>query len=241
MNKMTDGHTVQSFNDEMNHLHGLVLRMTDLARMQLRDAVQSLLDENIDAARKVIESDQEINTLDVESGDEMIRLIAKRQPMAKDLREILTVGKIVTDLERIGDQARWVARLTIRFYDDDKIPPNCQLLNDIPKMAQQVDVMVNLSVEAFNELDLDKALVVLRMDQQLETDFKDALRRLSTYIMEDAHHVGHATDVVLGLRAVERAGGHAKNIAGHVVFLVKGRNVSHINLDMVAHEITGNS
>ncbi|MES9956084.1 MAG: phosphate signaling complex protein PhoU [Sedimenticola sp.] len=237
MNEMTSGHIVNRFNSELDHLHEMVLKLSGLARVQMRDAVKTLDDEDPEAAQTVIERDNELNDLDIQADDEIIRLIAKRQPMAKDLRDIMTVGKIVSDLERIGDQARWVARMTIHFYDGDKQPPNGHLLDDIPRMAEMVGAMIEKAMSSFETLDLGQALEVIRMNLELENEFKSALRRLSTYLMEDSRSVGHVTEVVLGLRAIERAGGHAKNIAGYVVFLVKGTDVRHGSLEQVAAEV----
>ncbi|OOZ37323.1 phosphate transport system regulatory protein PhoU [Solemya velesiana gill symbiont] len=237
MNEMMGGHIVNRFNDEMSQLHGLVLKLSELARSQMHDAVKTLDDEDCEAAQVVIERDKKLNDLDIEADDEIIRLIAKRQPMAKDLRDIIAVGKIVSDLERIGDQARWVARMTIHFYDGDKLPPNHHLLDDIPRMAEMVDEMIIKAMGAFENLDLEQALDVIQLNLELENEFKSALRRLSTYLMDDARHVGHVTEVVLGLRAIERAGGYAKNIAGYVVFLVKGTDVRHESLEQVAAEV----
>ncbi|MET0102191.1 MAG: phosphate signaling complex protein PhoU [Sedimenticola sp.] len=237
MNEMTSGHIVNRFNSELDHLHEMVLKLSGLARVQMRDAVKTLDDEDPEAAQIVIERDNELNDLDIQADDEIIRLIAKRQPMAKDLRDIMTVGKIVSDLERIGDQARWVARMTIHFYDGDKQPPNGHLLDDIPRMAEMVGAMIEKAMSSFETLDLGQALEVIRMNLELENEFKSALRRLSTYLMEDSRSVGHVTEVVLGLRAIERAGGHAKNIAGYVVFLVKGTDVRHGSLEQVAAEV----
>ncbi|MET0094709.1 MAG: phosphate signaling complex protein PhoU [Sedimenticola sp.] len=237
MNEMTSGHIVNRFNSELDHLHEMVLKLSGLARVQMRDAVKTLDDEDPEAAQTVIERDNELNDLDIQADDEIIRLIAKRQPVAKDLRDIMTVGKIVSDLERIGDQARWVARMTIHFYDGDKLPPNSHLLDDIPRMAEMVGAMIEKAMSSFETLDLGQALEVIRMNLELENEFKSALRRLSTYLMEDSRSVGHVTEVVLGLRAIERAGGHAKNIAGYVVFLVKGTDVRHGSLEQVAAEV----
>ncbi len=237
MNEMTEGHTVKAYNKELTHLHGLVLKISELARSQVRDAVQTLDDEDVEAAREVILRDRAINDLDIEADDEIVRIIAKRQPMAKDLREIITVGKIVSDLERIGDQARWVARLTIHFFEGNGVPPNHQILADIPKMGAYVDTMVEKATEAFDELDLEKALEVIELNVELEDEFRSALRRLSTFVMEDSRSVGIAADVVLGLRALERIGGHAKNMAGYVVFLIKGTDVRHESLEVVASEV----
>lgn len=237
MNEMIKGHTVTAYNGELSKLHGTVIEMSELVREQIRGAVSSIEEEDPSVAREVIQGDQAINELDVLADEQIVSIIAKRQPVAKDLREILTVSKIVADLERMGDQARWVARLTIRFYDGDKMAPNAQMLRDIPKMAAFVDDMVSKAILAFDELDLELALEVIRLNTELEHEFKSALRRMSTYILEDARNVGNAADLVLGLRALERIGGRARNIARYVIFLVKGKDVRHENLEAITAEV----
>lgn len=237
MNEMIDGHIVKRYSEEMGRLHDLVLEIAELVREQLRNAVQTMEQEDCDAARQVIERDKEVNDLDVEADDEIVHLIAKRQPMARDLREILTVGKIVTDLERVGDEARKIARLTIHFYDNDMPAPNNQIVKDITRMANFVDGMLDKAIRSYNEQDLDLAVEVIQMDLEIEQEFTSAMRRLSTFVMEDCRSVGHMVETVLGLRALERIGGHAKNIAGYVVFLVKGKDVRHEDLEAVAAEI----
>ncbi len=237
MNEMTDGHTVKRYNCEMNHLHGLVILIGDLVREQLYRAAQSLETEDVVLAEAVIERDEEVNDLDVQASDEIVHLIAKRQPVARDLREILTVGKIVTDLERVGDEARKIAKMTLHFYDGQSAGPNPQIVRDILKMVEMVDEMLNMSLQSFDGPDLDIALEVIKMNDELYSDFKSALRHLSTFIMEDSRSVGHVVETVLGLRAIERIGGHAKNIAGYVLFLVKGVDVRHANLEVVAEQV----
>ncbi len=237
MNEMTNGHTVKSFNKEMSQLHQHVLQIGELVRDQLKRAVASLEREDAEAAREVIERDQLVNELDIEVDDEIIHLIAKRQPMAKDLREIITVGKIVTDLERCGDEARKIAMLCVHFYDQNTTSPSDVIVRDVVKLSEFVDGMLDKALKAYDNLDLDMALEVIRMDIDLDTEFKFCLRRLSTFIMEDSRVVGHVVETVLGLRALERIGGHAKNIGGYVVFLVKGKDVRHEDLETVAAEI----
>ena len=167
MNDMTGGHTVHRYNEELEHLNTLVEQMADLGRKQLQDAVQSLRDEDPKAAGQVIDHDRYLNDLDVQADEEVINLIAKRQPMARDLRDILTVQKIVSELERVGDEARKVANLTIHFYDEDKNPPNGQMLLDIYKMADFVDCMLKKSMQSFKTLDMEEAINVIRYDDDL--------------------------------------------------------------------------
>lgn len=235
MNEITDGHIVSRFNSELNQLNELVLQLSELARIQLRDAVKTMEEGDPNAAQLVIERDKQLNDLDIEADNEIIRLIAKRQPVAKDLRVIMTVGKIVSDLERIGDQARWVARMTLYFYaDGNKLLPDKHLLDDISRMAGMVDQMIKQAINAFETLDLQQAVSVIQMNLELENGFKSALRRFSSYLMEDGRSMDHVIEAVLGLRAVERAGGHAKNIAGYIIFLVKGTDVRHKSPEDVA-------
>jgi phosphate transport system protein len=111
------------------------------------------------------------------------------------------------------------------------------ILRDIVKLSDFVDNMLDKAIRAYDDLDLELALEVIRMDTDLDTEFKCCLRRLSTFIMEDSRVVGHVVETVLGLRALERIGGHAKNIGGYVVFLVKGKDVRHEDLETVAAEI----
>lgn len=235
---MTEGHIVSSYDSEMHHLHQLVIRLSEMAREQLRLAVRTLQDEDLEAARAVMERDREINDLDIQADEEIFRLIARRQPMARDLREILTASKIVSDLERIGDQARRIARLTVYFYAGDKNPPNSQLLSDLPRMAEYVDQTVELAIQAFDELDLELALETMRRDARIDDEFKASLRRLSTYLMEDSRSVGNVIDVVLGLRSMERISAYARNIARYVAFLVKGKDMRHEGLESLEREVS---
>ena len=237
MNMMTDGHTVNRYNSEMKHLHSLVLLIGDMVRDQLINAAESLRTEDTDLAQAVITRDDEVNELDVQASDEIVNMIAKRQPVARDLREILTVGKIATDLERVGDEARKIAKMTVLFCSGQLSAPNPQIMRDILKMVDFVDEMLEKAMQAFDRPDLDLALEVIQMNEELIGDFKSALRRLSTFIMEDSRSVGHVVETVLGLRAMERIGGHAKNIAGYVLFLVKGVDVRHANTEAVVEEV----
>lgn len=230
-------HTVHRFDSDLNRIAELVDQMGDLAIDQLRRSLESLRDEDPLAAHEVISRDRLINDLDVEIDEQIFKLIARRQPMAKDLREILSLGKVVIELERAGDEARKIAGLTVRFYEGDEQPPNDQILRDIHSMAAYVLRMMEYSMEAFQSLDIDLAIQVLKMDGELDGEFKSTLRRMSTFVMEDSRNIGHFVDIVLGIRALDRFGVHAKNIAGHVIFLGKGKDVRHLRADEVVRLI----
>lgn len=237
MSEITKGHTVKRFDGELAHLNELVLEMGALVLDQIDRAVKALQAEDPAAAREVIERDRLVNDLDVKVDEELVRLLAIRQPMAGDLRDVMTVAKSVNDLERVGDQIRKIALLIEHLYDNGGPTPNHKLLGDIPYLAEYSSNMLRLCLEAFDQLDLAKAVQVMRLDQELEVEFQDALRRLATYILQDARTVGHAIEVVLGLRALERIGGHAKNMAGYVIYLCTGKDVRHVDLATIEKEI----
>jgi phosphate transport system protein len=182
----------------------------------------------------MIARDSEINAVDVDIDERLVLLIAKRQPLARDLRELMTVSKITTDLERCGDQIRKVGTLTVRLYDTDQPPPNAKLLEDIFMLAELAGDMLHRVLEAFDRLDLELAADVVTRQARVDEGYEAALRRLATYVMEDSRNIGHTIQITLALRAVERIGGHAKNIAGHLVYLATGEDVRHADDDTVA-------
>ena len=232
-----EGHIFSRFDDEMKQLHGIVVEMGNLSIRQLNDALDTLRKEDTEQAYDVINNDAKLNQLDVEADELIITIIAKRAPVAKDLRELIAVGKIVSELERAGDEARKIAGLTIRFFEGSSRPPNEEILGDIYTLAEYVSKMLARSMESFNNLDVEGALKVLRMGLKLDDRLQTILRHLSTFVMEDSRNVGHFVDIVLGIRALERFGGHAKNIAGHLVFIKHGIDVRHEGADSIIRSI----
>lgn len=237
MNELTDGHTVHSFDEQLQQLHQRVIAAGDLAASQIVAAVQSLRDRDPNSAGRVVERDREIDALEKEVDDAIVHIVARRQPVARDLRAVLVVGKIMTDVERIGDQARRLARLTLAFYQGDDNAPAGGLLNDIPKLAVLVEGMVRQAMAAFAELNEQAAIAIIEQDDRLDEEVKDAMRRLSTYLLEDARSVGQVIDVTLGLRAIERIGSHAAYIARHTLFLSKGKDVRHESVEQVVQDV----
>ncbi|MBX2867554.1 MAG: phosphate signaling complex protein PhoU [Acidiferrobacterales bacterium] len=232
-----EGHIFTRFDEEMKTLHGLVVEMGKLASKQLNDAVTTLRSEDVELAYKVINNDAKLNQLDIDADDLITTIIARRSPVAKDLREIIAVGKIVSELERAGDEARKIAGLTIRFFEGSSRPPNEEILRDIYALSEYVTKMLNRSMESFDQLDLDGAIDVLHMGMKLDDQLQSILRHLSTFIMEDSRNVGNFVDIVLGIRALERFGGHAKNISGHIVFIKNGIDVRHEGVDSILKQL----
>ena len=232
----SEEHIFKRFDQELADLNGIVLRMGGLVEDQIAKAMNSLRDGDVEAARQVVARDHVVNFLDVQADEQIVNLLALRQPVGKDLRMILSLGKSVTDLERIGDEAERIARMTIDIYSSDNPPPDPLLLSDTFRMSTLATRMLHDVLDALARLDVDKAIQVARGDTELDHEFQAALRRLSTYIMEDARNVGHIINVTFIIKSLERIGDHSKNIAEYVVFLVKGKDVRHVSPESIDTE-----
>ena len=226
-----DAHTVKQFDAQLANLRNLVLEMGGLVEDQIKNAVKSLDDEDLTLAREVIARDQIINGLQVKIDEDTITLIATRQPVGSDLRLIMSLSKAVTDLERIGDEAEKIARMTIKTYDVVSSPPSAKLLRDVTPMAKLAADMLHGCLDALARVDVEMAVNVARGDDNLDQEFQSALRRLITYMMEDPRTIGHAISVLFIIKALERIGDHAKNIAEYIIYLVKGKDVRHVSMD----------
>lgn len=230
-------HTVKRFDQELDELNSLVLRMGGLVQDQITRAMEALHDEDIEAARQVIARDHVVNFMDVEANERAVNLLALRQPMGRDLRMIMSLGKAVTDLERIGDEAERIARMTIHMYETTGSQPSHSLLRDTYSMSRLAKKMLQGALDALARLDVELALEVAKGDAELDDEFQSALRRLATYIMQDSRTVGHAIDVTFIVRSLERIGDHSKNIAEYVIFLVKGKDVRHVSPDSLDEDV----
>ena len=225
---MADQHTVKRFDEELNNLQSLVLKMGGLVQEQIEGAIKALDDEDLDAARRIASRDQLVNRYNVQVDEESVKLLARRQPMGSDLRLIVALEKAVTDLERIGDEAAKIAQMVLRIYDSDGNAPNHGLLRDVPPMAQLALRLLTGALDSLARMDTAKAMEVARRDADLDEAFGAAIRHLSTYVMEDPRNMGHAINTVLILKALERMGDHSKNIAEYVVYYVKGKDIRRV-------------
>jgi phosphate transport system protein len=228
-----DAHTVKQFDVQLANLRNLVLEMGGLAEDQIKRAIAALDQEDMTAAREVIARDRLINGMQLKADEDCVSIIALRQPVGGDLRMIMSLANTVTDLERIGDGAKKIARMTIQIYDGVSSPPSAKLLRDVTPMAELAAGMLHDGLDALARLDVEKALTIIHSDDELDQEFQSALRRLITYMMEDSRTIGHAINVVFIVKALERIGDHCKNIAEHIVYLVEGKNIQRRrNIDM---------
>jgi phosphate transport system protein len=208
--------------------------MGGLVEEQFTRAIEALTDGNSSLAQQVVSDDYNINSLELQIDEDCSSIIARRQPAAKDLRMIMTVVKIITDLERIGDEASKIARMTASIYGSDRamVPRTYE----IQLVADIALVMLRNALDAFARLDLTVAASVVRQDELVDKSFSSILRQLITFMMEDPRTISHAIEILFIAKSIERIGDHAKNISEYVVYLVKGKDVRHTSLEAFERE-----
>ena len=227
MSQPLEGHTVQRYNGELNSLHLHVTEMGGLVLDQVRRALDSLRHKDIDAARTVLEREHEVDALEVNIDNDVVSVIAKRGPVARDLRVIIAVSKAITDLERIGDEAARLANLTLAIYDSENSQPAKHLMRDVSTMGHIATTMLGEAIQSFDTLNAKHAANLVCRENELDIEFQSSLRRLATFLLEDARIVGHAIHTVLMIKAIERIGDHARNLAEYIIYIVQGEYIRH--------------
>jgi len=230
MTVSTEGHTVRRYDGELNHLHYLVLEMGSLVLSQVRDAVEALNRRDVSLAQTVIGRENAVDLGEVNADSEIVKLIARRCPVGGDLRLVFAVAKSVTDLERIGDEAVKIATLGLHLFGSDTggADPNRLLLRDIASMASLALRHLECGLQIIDSWDAGKAMELIQAHQTLDEEFQAGLRRLLTFVMEDARNIGFAVNIVLIIKALERIGDHARNLAEYVVYQVRGQDIRHL-------------
>jgi len=211
--------TRHSFDQELESLREDLLRMGTLVSNAIQDAVQSLAKQDLALAKKVIGSDDVIDKLEEDIEDRCMVLIARQQPLARDLRIIGTGLKITTDLERMGDHAYDIASVTLKLANQPLIKP----LVDIPRMASKVENMLKDSLTAYFELDIARAEKVCQADDDVDSLYQQVFRELLTFMMEDPRTITQATQLLFVARYLERIGDHCTNIAEWTIYMVTGQ------------------
>jgi phosphate transport system protein len=214
---------VRHFEEELDQLKVRLLEMGGLSEDRVQTAVQSLVTRDLAMVNRVLQGDAPINQLHIEIDNRCFTLLALHQPMAVDLRAIVSAVKINTDLERVGDLAINIAEAAIRYL---RHPPVKELI-DIPRMATIAQSMLRDSLDAFVRRDTRMAEAVLDEDDALDALKTQVFRELLTYMLSDPAKIEPALDLILISRHLERIGDHATNIAEDVIFMVSARDVRH--------------
>jgi len=230
-------HTIKQFDAELEDIRSRVLQMGGLVEQQIAKALEALSNGNAGLARQVMIDDHRVNALEVAIDEECSTVIARRQPAAKDLRMIMTVVKTITDLERIGDEAAKIARMTEAIYESDR--PTIPRTSEVQHVGDIAIGMLRNALDSFARLDLTVAAKVVRQDEQVDKEFTGIIRHLITFMMEDPRTISHAIEILFIAKAIERIGDHAKNMSEYVVYLVKGKDVRHTGVDAIEREALG--
>ncbi|HSD39320.1 MAG TPA: phosphate signaling complex protein PhoU [Rhodocyclaceae bacterium] len=232
---MTD-HTVRQYDVELESIRTRVLQMGGYVELQVVKALEGLLEGNLALIQRVIDNDQRVNELEVELDEACAQIIAKRQPAAQDLRAILAVSRAVTDLERIGDEAKKIAKVARTIHTPDAIAmtPRVRLQH----LGNLVIELLRKSLDTMARLDVNAAAEVVTQDKEVDGEFKSVMRQLITFMMEDPRTISRSIDILFAAKSLERIGDHSKNVSEHVVFLVMGRDVRHLGVEEIRREAT---
>lgn len=205
---------------DLENLQLLLLKMGSMVEESLTNSINALKKQNIELAQKVIDSDDDIDAMEIDIEDKCIKLIALQQPMATDLRIIATALKITTDLERIADHAVDIAKITKRLASEKYIKE----LIDIPRMAEIVTTMVRDSIDAYVEQDIEKAKEISKRDDQVDALYAQIFRELLLLMMEDPKKINQSTYFLFVSQYIERVADHVTNICEWIIYTVTGEH-----------------
>jgi phosphate transport system protein len=227
-------HISRQFNEELEDVRSKVLYMGGVVETQLANALRVLLDDEGELARDVLKADAIVNSLEVEIDEECTRIVARRQPAATDLRLVMTVSKTINDLERIGDEAKRVAKMSRKDMEG--------LLRDdvraeLTNMGDMVREMLRQVLDAFARTDVDTAVLVVKNDAKVDKKYKKILKQLIKQMSKDPEVIPAVMNIIWAVRSLERLGDRCQNIAEHIIYMVLGTDVRHIKLDDVLSEI----
>ncbi|MFZ2312170.1 MAG: phosphate signaling complex protein PhoU [Methylobacter sp.] len=230
-------HISGQFNKELEDIRNKVLTMGGLVERQLELAVNAFTTGDIETAELVIKQDNEVDALEMAIDLECVQIIALRQPTAFDLRLLLTVIKIINELERAGDLAEHIANMAIHLSDagvgrhDDYY--------ELQHMADLVKEMLHGALDVFARMDIDEVTTITGMDENVDREYGSIIRQLITQMMEDPRNITRMLDVLWIARSLERIGDHSRYICEHLIYMVKGEDVRHLTQAELERKVKG--
>jgi phosphate transport system protein len=229
-----DQHISQQYNAVLDDLKTEFLEMGGVVEQQIADAVEAIVKLDIDLAEKVLRVEREVDEREIALDDLCVQIIARRQPTASDLRLVMSISKATRDLERMGDEAKKIAKMAIAISEEGEMPHGFGELRNLGRRVLQV---VNDTLTAFARYDVAAALQVAHEDKAIDQEYDTAMRALITYMMEDPRNISRSMNITWALRALERIGDHSANIAEHIIYLVKGLDVRHKSISEMQEEV----
>ena len=230
---MSDKHLSTQFDAELSGISTRVLEMGGLVESQLSQSVYALTNFSHEIAAQVLVNEERVNAMEIEIDRDLSGIIARRQPTARDLRLLIAISKTIANLERVGDEAARIAR-TVQRLINTGVSSRLRLpVSDLSYESGLAAAQLRKALDAFARLDVEKALEVLKSDDQIDQEFEGLIRKLITYMMEDPRTISASIDLVFVAKAIERVGDHAKNLAEVIIYIVKGTDVRHNSVETV--------
>jgi phosphate transport system protein len=228
-------HTSRQYDAELESVRERVLMMGEIVGRQVRLAVDVLIKGDEALMNRIIEDDHRVNALEVGIDESCTQIIARRQPTANDLRMVMMVIKTITDLERIGDEAKKIAITAKKLSQKKSLTlPRFSKVKHMTKLTLE---MLAQSLSAFAKLDISMVAHIVRQDEQVDEEFQSVMRYLVSFMMEDPRTISSVLEILLVAKALERIGDHAKNMSEYVVYMVKGRDVRHITVEEIERAV----
>lgn len=231
-------HTSKQFDAELEAVRSQFLQMGGLVESQITGAVDGLANGDIELLDRVIEREAEVNRYETELDESIGRILALRQPAAIDLRMMITLTKMLTDMERAGDEAEKIARMAKMIHEAGR--RNMPAL-ELWHMAGYVTTMMRQMLDAFARVDAKVAAQVVRQDKNVDVEWQGAIRHLITYMIEDPRTISRSIELLFIAKALERIGDHAKNMSELLIYMIKGKDVRHTGVENVERSVLADS
>ena len=224
---MTGDHSSKQYDLDLEAIRSKVLLMGGMVESHFGEAIACFRTGNIERAEQIIKADEEVNRLEVQLDEYCSHLIVKRQPAANDLRTVVTTLKVITDLERIGDESTKIARIAKAMYERGASVGALNHYEAIRAVASSAADMLHDALDAYARLDEKQAARIITRDEVINHEYRAVLRNMITFMMEDPRTISNALDTLWVAKAIERVGDHAKNIAEYVIYVVGGKDIRH--------------
>lgn len=229
-------HTNKQFDVDLERIRTQLLQMGGVVEAMIQDAIDALTTGDMALVERVREREKEVNRHEVEIDERVTQILARHQPAAIDLRTLLAVTKMLTDMERSGDEAEKIATVSRRIHEDDRrFMPTIELRH----MASCVSTMMHQTMDAFARHDSVLAAAVVRNDKEVDREWKSAMRNLISYMVEDPRTISRGIDLLFIARSMERIGDHCKNMAERVIYMVHGADVRHQGVKVAERLVRG--
>jgi len=217
-------HISTQFNTEIESIRERVLAMGGLVEENLNNALTALINSDAELGEQVAKSDYMVNAAEVSIDEECNLILARRQPAATDLRLIVAIIKTITDLERIGDETKKIAKMAAKLAEQDR-PSNG--FREVQHLGETVQRMVHNALDSFARMDAKAAVEVVQSDMEVDREYEAVIRQCITFMMEEPRTIRRVMDMIWAVRSMERIGDHAANLSEYVIYFVEGKDVRH--------------